>query len=232
MIGIIAALAEETELLLEAAENKHHHHYGPFEFVTCTLEGKECVICVCGVGKVMAAMCAAVMLLQFKPEALINTGAAGGLKKGMKIGDMVFSTGAAYHDFDATVFGYKLGQTPGHDPVFTADAALRQKARQAADKLQLQKGRHILEGLVLSGDQFVSSGEKVDFLTRTFPEAVCVEMEGAAIANAASDFKVPFLIIRAVSDSADDHGAMSYDEFSRKASHESARLVRALLQEL
>lgn len=229
MYGIIGALDEEVEALIAALENKKEDKVGPYTMAQGVLEGKNVVICRSGIGKVAAGNCAAIMIERYQVNALINTGAAGGLVPGMKIGDTAFCTAAIQHDFDLTVFNYKLGQIPGHGPEIKADEALMAKARLAAEKAGLNKP---FEGLILSGDQFISSDAKTAFFKEQFPGCVAVEMEGAAIAQTAEDFKVPFLVIRAISDCADNEGAVSYDEFSKQASVKSAALVRALLTEL
>lgn len=230
MYGIIGALDEEVETLIAALEHKKEEKIGPYLMTSGVLEGKEVVICKSGVGKVAAGCCAVVMIDHYQVKAIINTGAAGGLVPGMKVGDTIFCTEAIQHDVDVTVFNYQLGQLPGRPgPVYKADPVLIEKARAAAKKAGLQKP---YEGLILSGDQFISSDEKIAFFKEKFPGCVAVEMEGAAIAQTAQDFNVPFLVIRAVSDCADNDGAISNDEFSKLASVKSAALVRALLTEL
>lgn len=226
MYGIIGALDEEVELLEAALEHKSEQQVGPYRYVQGTLDSKQVVICRCGVGKVAAGSCAAAMLALYPLTGLINTGAAGGIAQGMQVGDLALSLQAVQHDVNATVFGYQLGQVPGHEPTFVADEKLLQAARSAAAKTGFKPP---FEGTILSGDQFVSSDAVVADLTGKFPHSVAVEMEGAAIAQIASDFKVPFLIVRAISDCADNHGAVSYETFSREISHKSANFVRALL---
>ena len=229
MYGIIGALDEEVEILEAALADKQVRQIGPYRYMLGTLDGRAVVLCRCGVGKVAAGSCASVMLALYPITALINTGAAGGIADGMQVGALALSKQALQHDVDASVFGYALGQVPDHAPFFTADEKLLQAARQAA----LQAGFNPpFEGMILSGDQFISSDAKVAALKTRYPDSVAVEMEGAAIAQQACDFKVPFLIVRAISDCADNHGAVSYETFSKEVSHKSAASVRALLAAL
>ncbi len=227
MYGIIGALDEEVELLCTALEGRHDIRQGPYCLCLGKLSGQDAVICKSGVGKVAAAGCAAVMCARYPLQALINTGAAGGIAAGMQVGDLALSTAAVQHDFDISVFGYKKGQLAEHPEVeLRASALLLEKARAAAIKAGFKPP---FEGVILSGDQFISSDEKVEDLRKTFPGSVAVEMEGGAIAQIAYDFKVPFLIVRAISDCADNHGAVSYDTFSREVSGKSASFVKELI---
>lgn len=229
MYGIIGALDEEVQSLQQALADRQDQKIGPYTMSCGRLAGREVVICRSGIGKVAAGNCAALMAACFKVKALINTGAAGGLLPGMKIGDLILCTAAAQHDFDLQVFNYARGQIPGHDPLIKADAVLLARAREAAAAAGLPDP---FEGIVLSGDQFISSDEKCADFKKSFPGCAAVEMEGAAVAQTAEDFGIPFLVIRAVSDCADQHGAVSYDEFSKAASLKSAALVQALLSVL
>ena len=229
MFGIIGALDEEVEILQAALTEKTERTVGPYRYVQGRLDGRDAVICRCGIGKVAAGSCASVMLALYPVTALINTGAAGGIADGMQVGDLALSLRALQHDVDASMFGYAVGQVPGHEPCFTADSKLLEAARQAA----LQAGfKPPFEGLILTGDQFISSDTKVAELKARYPDSVAVEMEGAAIAQQASDFKVPFLVVRAISDCADNHGAVSYDKFSAEVSAKSANFVRYLTAKL
>ncbi|MCR5084098.1 MAG: 5'-methylthioadenosine/adenosylhomocysteine nucleosidase, partial [Succinivibrionaceae bacterium] len=177
-----------------------------------------------------AAAMTALLIVRFGAKAVINTGSAGAIAPGLAIGDTVISERVAYHDVDLCVFGYRPGQMAGHEPFFAADNALRQAACQVAatmDCLGKVKG-----GTVLSGDQFVSSPGRKAQLRSMFEDAAVTEMEGAAIAQICTDFKVPFLVVRAVSDAAEEGQGMTFDEFLPIASRHSATLVRALLREL
>ena len=163
-------------------------------------------------------------------KAIINTGIAGSLRNEINIGDIVLSKDALQHDMDATGFGYKLGQIPQMDhSVFEGDNRMIELAKECCKEVVPEIGVHV--GRVVSGDQFISDKAKKAWLIKTF-EGYCTEMEGAAIAQTAELNHVPFLIIRAISDKADDSAIVSYEEFEEKAIENSVKLVKELVQRL
>jgi adenosylhomocysteine nucleosidase len=184
-----------------------------------------------GVGKVNAGICAALLIHLFGADKLINTGIAGSLHNELDIGDVVISTDAVQHDMDATGFGkYTYGQIPGIDTLaFPADEALISAAEKAC--IRVNPDIKALRGRVVSGDQFVSDKEKKSWLIRTFG-GYCTEMEGAAIAQAAYLSKIPFLIIRVISDKADDSSVIDYPEFEKKAIEHSVRLTSEIIRNI
>ena len=183
-----------------------------------------------GIGKVNAGICAQVLVDCFGADMLINTGIAGSLDARIDIGDMVISTDAVHHDMDATIFGDPIGQVPRMDVLFfPADEALVQKAVQANEKAN--PDIHTFTGRVASGDQFIASREVKDKIVENF-HPLCVEMEGAGIAHAAHLNKVSYVIIRAISDKADNSAFMDYPEFERRAIERSVRLVKELMAKL
>ena len=199
-------------------------------FCKGVLCGKEVVIVRSGIGKVNAGICAQILVDRFKAEMLINTGIAGSLDAKIDIGDMVISTDALHHDMDATEFGYPVGQVPRMEVMsFPADEELVKKAVQASEKAN--PDIHTFTGRVASGDQFIASSEAKDRIADTF-HALCTEMEGAGIAQAAYLNKVSYVIIRAISDKADNSAFMDYPEFERRAIERSVRLVKELMAKL
>ncbi|MBO6257928.1 MAG: 5'-methylthioadenosine/adenosylhomocysteine nucleosidase [Succinivibrio sp.] len=230
-IGIIGAMDPEIEHLTKDLRDIHKQTIGFAEFISGKLADRDVVIVRCGIGKVSAGAVTALLISHYNVTCVINTGSAGGIGHGLKVGDTVFSTKVAYHDADLTVFGYKRGQMAAHPLYFDADAQLISLAEEAALSLTDFKGA-IKKGVVLSGDQFISDPDKKLSLVETFPEALVVEMEGAAIAQICNDFCVPFLVIRAVSDCAEEGNAMTYEEFLPLASQNSAKLVLALVARL
>jgi len=211
MIGIIGAMDSEVEALFAQMSSKEKININNLTFYKGQIFDKDVVIVKCGIGKVNAALCTQLMILNFKVEKIINTGIAGAVGSGLKQYDFVVSTSAVYHDFDTTIFGYKPGQVPGMPESFTADEKLSDIAVEAFNKSSLAKDHKIKKGLVASGDQFIAGGEKKDFIVSTFkPE--CVEMEGCAIAHACYVNKVPYAIIRCMSDCADDSATEEYSE--------------------
>lgn len=229
-IGIIGAMEPEVKTLISKLQESKTTVLGPHTFYSGTLCGHEVTVVQCGIGKVSAAAVTALMIECLKAECIINTGSAGGIGRGLKVGDTVFSTKAAYHDADLTIFGYAKGQMAGHELYFNADPQLMAKAEIAAANVPELKEHGIRKGAVLSGDQFISDPKLSADLLKAFPEALVTEMEGAAIAQVASDFKVPFIIIRAVSDCADEGNPMTYEQFLPLASENSAKLVMSLVK--
>lgn len=227
MIGIIGAMEEEVAALKEAMEIEETVEQASMTFCKGTLCGKEAVVVRSGIGKVNAGICAQILVDRFQADTLINTGIAGSLDAKIDIGDMVISTDAVHHDMDASIFGDPVGQVPRMDTLFfPADEELIQKALQANEKAN--PDIHTYTGRVASGDQFIASKEAKDKIVRNF-HPMCVEMEGAGIAHAAYLNQVSYVIIRAISDKADNSATMDYPTFERQAITHSVRLVKELL---
>lgn len=223
-LGIIGAMSIEIEALRNKMAEAAEIQRAGMTFYEGVFEGVSAVLVVCGVGKVNAAMCAQVLCDCFGVTHIINTGVAGSLSADLDIGDFVISTEAVYHDFDCHVLNplYVVGQVPGL-PVrtFPADAALVACAYAAA---QTVHAGHATKGIVASGDQFVCSKErKAQIVADT--GAICTEMEGAAIAHAAWRNGIPFVVIRAISDKADDSAEMDYPTFEAIAAKRSTELT-------
>ena len=228
-LGIIGAMKIEIETLKESLEGLTTSCRTGMEFYEGTLEGTSVVIVQCGVGKVNAAMCAQILCDCYGVTHLINTGIAGSLNAALDIGDLVVSKDAMYHDFDCVHFGYEMGKVPGMDTVsFPADETLIGYAFAAAESLN---PGHTRIGRVVSGDQFVAEKElKERIIART--QGMCTEMEGAAIAQTAYRNGLPFVILRAISDKADDSAEMDYPTFEKLAAHRCAQVTKALAQQL
>ena len=227
MLGIIGAMAQEVRQLKEAMEQPRIETVAGMEFYRGTIGGKETVVVQSGIGKVSAGICAQILVDRFGVGGIINTGIAGSLKAEINIGDLVMSTDALQHDVDAVNFGYEPGQIP-QLPVkaFPTDDRLRKLAMELCARVNPDIRAH--EGRVLTGDQFISDKAKKQWLTSTFGGA-CTEMEGAAIAQAAYLNQVPVLIIRAISDKADDSASMDYGAFEELAILHSVRLTLSLI---
>ena len=228
-LGIIGAMQEEVETLLARMENKKELRKAGSVFYEGALEGLNVVIVQCGVGKVNAAMCTQVLCDLFEVTHLVNTGIAGSLCAELDIGDLVVSRDAMYHDVDAVHFGYPFGKVPGMDvTAFPADEALRDYAFSAAEAVN---PGHTKIGRVASGDQFVATRDvKERIIANT--QGLCTEMEGAAIAQTAYRNGVPFVILRAISDKADDSAEMDYPTFERIAAHRCAEVTCSLARRL
>jgi adenosylhomocysteine nucleosidase len=236
MIGIIGAMETEVKILHSALDRIQKKTIGPFTYYYGSIGNKDIVLLQCGIGKVQAAAGCAIMLQHFKPSALINTGSAGGISQQLYFGDVVISEGLLYHDVDVTAFGYLPGQIPGHPQIFTADETLQRLVEKAIINLK-QEGKlpaqlNYQKGIIGSGDIFMHEPAKIEQLRKTFPQILAVEMEGAAIAHCCTLFKVPFLVLRAISDIAGQESPMKFDEFLPLASRHSSEIVMELVKNL
>jgi len=227
MIGIIGAMEEEVAALKEDMDIQETVEQASMVFCKGKLCGKDVVVVRSGIGKVNAGICAQILVDRFQADMLINTGIAGSLDARIDIGDMVISTDALHHDMDATIFGDAIGQIPRMDTLaFPADEELVRKAAKANEKAN--PDIRTFTGKVASGDQFISSREAKEKIVENF-HPLCVEMEGAGIAQAAYLNKVSYVIIRAISDKADNSATMDYPTFERQAIAHSVRLMKELL---
>lgn len=227
MIGIIGAMEEEVQELIADLAFAEKKTVASMDFYKGTLYGKDCVIVKSGVGKVNAALCTQILADFYKPEALINTGVAGSLDAQINIGDMVVSEDAVQHDMDASAVGDPVGQVPRMDVLaFPADPVLVKKAVEANQKAN--PDIQTFTGRVASGDQFISGGEKKKQIQENF-HARCAEMEGAAIAHGAYLNKIPYVILRTISDKADGSVQMDYPTFEKQAIVHCVRLLRELI---
>ena len=227
MIGIIGAMEEEVAALKEDMDIQETVEQASMVFCKGKLCGKDVVVVRSGIGKVNAGICAQILVDRFRADMLINTGIAGSLDARIDIGDMVISTDALHHDMDATIFGDAIGQIPRMDTLaFPADEELVRKAAKANEKAN--PDIRTFTGKVASGDQFISSREAKEKIVENF-HPLCVEMEGAGIAQAAYLNKVSYVIIRAISDKADNSATLDYPTFERQAIAHSVRLMKELL---
>lgn len=226
-IGIIGAMDLEIEALKSKMTIKQSVSAASMEFLEGVLNQTEIVLVKCGIGKVNAAICAQTLCNLFHVTHIINTGIAGSLNASIDIGDIVISTDALHHDVDATVFGYPLGEVPSLGcREFIADRHLIDVAHSACT--EVNPDIHCFEGRIVSGDQFISDKAVKERLIKEFAP-YCTEMEGASIAQAAWLNHIPFVIIRAISDKADDSAQMDYPAFEKEAAAHSARLVEYML---
>lgn len=223
MLGIIGAMDEEVSRIKEVMSDVTVIEKAGMEFYKGKLSDKPAVVVRSGIGKVNAGICTQILADCFNVDAIINTGIAGSLNAKIDIGDIVLSTDALQHDVNACGFGYELGVIP-RMPVstFKADDKLIDLAKIACEKVNPDV--HVFTGRVVSGDQFISDKEKKDWLTNKFA-GYCTEMEGAAIAQAAYLNQIPFLIVRAISDKADDSATVDYPTFEAKAIEHSVKLI-------
>ena len=230
MLGIIGAMEVEVKELREMMENPQAQTVAGMTFYQGTIKGKEVVVVRSGIGKVNAGICSQILVDRYQVEGIINTGIAGSLRNEINIGDIVLATVAVQHDVDATGFGYPLGEIPQMGiKEFPADEKLRALAEECSKKAN--PDIQVFCGRVAIGDQFISNKEKKNWIQDNF-DAYCTEMEGAAIAQAAYLNNIPYLVVRAISDKADDSANMDYSEFEAKAVENSVRLMAAMIAEL
>ena len=229
-IGVIGAMEEEVSSLIQQMEDAESKTLAGMTFYHGTLWNQQAVVVKSGVGKVNMAVCTQILVDVYEVDMVINTGVAGGLYKDINVGDIVISSDALQHDMDATGFGYEVGVIPRMPvSVFEADRHLIDLAKEACEKVN--PDIKVFTGRVVSGDQFVSDKEKKKWLVETF-HGYCTEMEGAAIAQAAYLNGIPFLIVRAISDKADDSANMDYAAFERKAIEHSVNLMMEMCSQL
>ncbi|ELY4676663.1 5'-methylthioadenosine/S-adenosylhomocysteine nucleosidase [Cronobacter turicensis] len=226
--GIIGAMEEEVTLLRDKIDNRQTLTIAGCEIYTGTLNGVDVALLKSGIGKVSAAMGATLLLEHCKPDVIINTGSAGGLAPSLKVGDIVVSDEVRYHDADVTAFGYEYGQMAGCPAAFKADEKLIAAAQETIEQLNL----HAVRGLVVSGDAFINGSVNLAKIRHNFPQAIAVEMEATAIGHVCHNFGVPFVVVRAISDVADQQSHLSFEEFLAVAAKQSSMMVETLLTSL
>lgn len=227
-IGIIAAMPEELLHLTQNLDRTQEVQVLGNTYYTGTVGKTEVVLVQSGIGKVMSAMSVAVLADHFQVDAVINTGSAGAVAEGIAVGDVVIADKLVYHDVDVTAFGYAYGQMAGQPLYFESDKNFI--TRIQTNLSQLEQTWHL--GLIATGDSFIAGDDKITSIKSHFPDVLAVEMEGAAIAQAAQALGLPFLVIRAMSDNANHEASISFDEFIIKAGRRSAQVLLAFLKSL
>ena len=226
--GIIGAMDLEVEMLKSVMTIEERKSVAGMEFCVGTLEGQKAVVVISGIGKVNAAVCAQVLISVFGCTHVVNTGVAGAVHDDLDVGDLVISTEVLEHDFDATGFGYELGQIPRMEEwIFKADTVLIGLAVKAIEQENI--AHKVLQGRIVTGDIFVSNSEVKNKLRNHF-DAYATEMEGAAVGHTCWLNGVPFLILRAMSDKADGTAQTTYEEFSNEAAVNSSHILRNMLR--
>lgn len=226
-IAIIGAMEEEVTLLRDHIENQEQTIIAGCEFTSGKMKDAEVVLLRSGIGKVNAAMSTTILLEVFKPDVVINTGSAGGFNPILNVGDVVISSEVRHHDVDVTAFGYEYGQVPQLPPAFIADEKLVQIAEKSATEIS---DIQVVKGLIATGDSFMHDPTRVDFVRGKFTDLQAVEMEAAAIAQVAHQFKIPFVIIRSLSDIAGKESNISFEQYLEKAAVNSANLVMKIVK--
>lgn len=228
MLGIIAAMTIEAEGLEKIMTDTVRKNIGDMSFVSGKLCGGDAVVAVCGEGKVNAAMCAQAMIMEYKPDAVINTGVAGGLADGLEIGNIVVADSVVQHDMDMSPLGYEVGYICGIDGInMPCDEKIKNLLHDCVKQCEIS----CICGVVASGDQFINSDDKKAWLKESFNAAAC-EMEGGAIGHVCQRNGVPFAVLRAISDGGDDSSHMSFPEFAAMAAENSIKVMTLAAEKL
>lgn len=227
-IGIIAAMDEELSLLIQKLENKTEELVIENTYYSGQYAGHDLVLVRSGVGKVMSAMTVAVLVEKFEVQALINTGSAGAVATQLGVGDIVVADKLVYHDVDLTAFGYDYGQMSMQPLYFESNPLFVETFQKVLE----ESDKNTATGLIATGDSFIAGPDKIDKIKAHFPDVLAVEMEGAAIAQAAFASKKPFIVVRAMSDTATHDANITFDEFIIEAGKESAQILLKFLENL
>lgn len=228
MIGIIGAMEIEVESLKSKLTDVVCESVGSVDYFVGKMYGKDVVVAKCGVGKVFAAICAQTMILKYSPALIINTGVAGSLSENLGVLDVAVASGVIQHDMDTSAIGDPVGLISGINMVnIPADKDASFDIAICIKKL----GLHTIRGAIASGDQFIGSEGAKNKIIENFPECVACEMEGAAIGQTCYVSKVPFAVIRAISDNANSNGHLDFPTFAKLAAQNSTKALELFLKE-
>ena len=228
-IGIIGAMDIEINALLSMMEDIDEQVISGICFHSGKIHGVCVVAAVAGVGKVNAAVCAQTMILKYAPDCLINVGVAGGLAKGLRVGDIVVAGSVVEHDMDTSPLGDEKGYITGLDRVYMeCDERISGIMYECAKK---NPGINVIKGIIASGDQFIASDEARSRIINEF-NAAAAEMEGASVGHVCAMNNVPFAVLRAMSDTADNDAPVSFPEFAKRAAAVSVGIIEDMLKEL
>jgi len=227
MTAVMCAMREELEPVLKEVEVKEVIEYARNKFYLAKFENKNLVLAYSKIGKVNAATTASILIEKFNAKKILFSGVAGAIDKDLKIGDLIIATKTTQHDVDLTVFGYEPGFIPESQVYFDCDKNLNEIAKKVAKKLDIK----LKEGIIASGDQFIHSKEKKEWIAKTF-KASAIEMEGGAVGCVAWTLNVPFFMLRAISDAAEEGAGVDFDEFLEESSKISAKFLIEMLKEI
>ena len=227
-IAILGAMQEEIEPLLEIIQDYKITDYANNKYYEAKYNGIEIVIAYSKIGKVYASLTATILLEKFKCDRLIFTGVAGGINKNLKIGDLILADSLCQHDVDITAFGHKYGFIPeSKDRFISTDKNLNSLAMEVANENNIK----LINGVIATGDQFIASEDRKNWIENEF-KADALEMEGASVAVICDAYKIPFLILRAISDTANDDAGIDFDEFLKSSAKTSALFITSLIKKL
>ncbi|MGL5379161.1 5'-methylthioadenosine/adenosylhomocysteine nucleosidase [Clostridium sp.] len=229
ILGIISAMSEELEILLNDMSIEEKTTKANMTFHKGTIDDKQIIAVVSGIGKVNAAVCTQILISEYKVDSIINVGVAGGIGKDIYPGDVVVATDLVQHDMDTTVFGDAHGQVPRLDTFdFKCDENLVKAAMEACEEI---KEINTFSGRIVSGDQFISSVEKIQWFEKEFGAISC-EMEGASIAHVCYLNNIPCVVIRSISDNANNGAHMDYEKFIPLGVRNSTTILKTMIKKL
>jgi len=226
-IAIIGAMREEIDPLLAKMDSVIETRYANNIYYEATYQGKEIVIAYSKIGKVFSALTATLLIEKFGCEMVLFSGVAGAISGDLKIGDLIIADGLCQHDLDITAFGHPYGFVPEGEVCIPTDKQLREIAKQVA----ADKGIDLKEGIIATGDQFVACSERKGWVAETF-KASALEMEGASVAVVCNALNIPFFILRAISDSANDEAGVDFDTFLESSAKISADFILDMVERL
>jgi len=223
----MGAMPEEIEPIISKLENLKETEYAANTYYEGTYNGKELVVAYSKIGKVFATLTATSLIEKFECDILLFSGVAGAISPDLNIGDLIIADGLVQHDLDITAFGHPYGYVPEGEVCILTDLALRNIAKEVAKEKELK----LVEGIIATGDQFVADPERKEWISKTF-KADALEMEGAAVAVVCDSLKVPFFILRAISDSADMDASFNFDEFLESSAKTSADFILSMVEKI
>lgn len=226
-LAIMGAMQEEVEPLLANFDNINIVEYANNKFYEVNYNGLDIVIAYSKIGKVFASLTASTMIEKFGCDTLLFSGVAGGINPSLQIGDLIIADKLCQHDLDITAFGHPYGYVPEGKIFVETSKELRDVAIKVADENNLK----VIVGTIATGDQFVHSNERKEFIEKTF-NADALEMEGASVAVVCDALNVPFFVLRAISDTADMGAGFDFDEFLKSSAKNSADYLIKIVKEL
>ncbi|ADG93983.1 MTA/SAH nucleosidase [Arcobacter nitrofigilis DSM 7299] len=226
-LAIMGAMEEEIEPLLAHFDNVNVVEFANNKYYEVSYKGLDIVIAYSKIGKVFASLTATTMIEKFGCDTLLFSGVAGGINPELNIGDLIIANKLCQHDLDITAFGHPHGYVPGGNVFVETTKELNDIAKKVASN----NGMKVIEGTIATGDQFVHSSERKDFIQSTF-NADALEMEGASVAVVCDALNIPFFILRAISDTADMDAGFDFDEFLKSSAKNSADYLIKIVDEL
>jgi len=226
-LAIMGAMEEEIEPLLAHFDKVNVVEFADNKYYEVSHNGLDIVIAYSKIGKVFASLTASTMIQKFGCDTLLFSGVAGGINPELKIGDLIIADKLCQHDLDITAFGHPNGFVPGGSVFVETSDELRVIAKEVAKENDLK----VIEGTIATGDQFVHSVERKEFIESTF-KADALEMEGASVAVICDALDVPFFVLRAISDSADGGADIDFDEFLKSSAINSANYLIKIVEKL